>query len=156
MVCGYSRWASAVLIPTRTAEDLYAGWWQRLSTLGATPPLRAGLVPEDPCGVLGALPRRLWMLSSRVEDHQQRQEGHAMTLPGPQEGLNPAHVQAGESDDHVLAPATPGAEALGDGGAADDEPGSETQANRPLRVGLPLAPLLNSGRFDACRSWKSH
>ena len=37
MVCGYSRWASAVLIPTRTAEDLYAGWWQHLSTLGATP-----------------------------------------------------------------------------------------------------------------------
>jgi transposase len=37
MVCGYSRWASALLIPTRTAEDLYAGWWQHLSMLGATP-----------------------------------------------------------------------------------------------------------------------
>lgn len=37
MVCGYSRWASAVLIPTRTAEDLYAGWWQHLLLLGATP-----------------------------------------------------------------------------------------------------------------------
>jgi transposase len=37
MVCGYSRWASAVLIPTRSAEDLYAGWWQHISTLGATP-----------------------------------------------------------------------------------------------------------------------
>jgi transposase len=37
MVCGYSRWASAVLIPTRTAEDLYAGWWQHISMLGATP-----------------------------------------------------------------------------------------------------------------------
>ena len=35
MVCGYSRWASVVLIPTRTAEDLYSGWWQHLSTLGA-------------------------------------------------------------------------------------------------------------------------
>jgi len=34
MVCGYSRWASALLIPTRTAEDLYAGWWQHLSILG--------------------------------------------------------------------------------------------------------------------------
>jgi hypothetical protein len=52
-----------------------------------------------------------------------RQEGHAMTLPGPQEGLNPAHLQAGESDDDVLAPATPGAEALGDGGADADDPG---------------------------------
>jgi transposase len=37
MVCGYSRWASAMLVPTRTAEDLYAGWWQHLSTLGAIP-----------------------------------------------------------------------------------------------------------------------
>jgi hypothetical protein len=37
MVCGYSRWASAVLIPTRTVEDLYAGWWQHLSVLGAVP-----------------------------------------------------------------------------------------------------------------------
>lgn len=37
MVCGYSRWASAALIPTRTAEDLYAAWWQHLSVLGAVP-----------------------------------------------------------------------------------------------------------------------
>ena len=37
MVCGYSRWASAGLIPTRTAEDLYAGWWQHISALGAVP-----------------------------------------------------------------------------------------------------------------------
>ena len=36
-VCGYSRWACAVLIPTRTAEDLYAGWWQHFSALGAVP-----------------------------------------------------------------------------------------------------------------------
>lgn len=36
-VCGYSRWAGAVLIPTRTAEDLYAGWWQQLCDLGAVP-----------------------------------------------------------------------------------------------------------------------
>lgn len=26
MVCGYSRWAAALLVPTRHAEDLYAGW----------------------------------------------------------------------------------------------------------------------------------
>jgi transposase len=37
MVCGYSRWASAVLIPTRRAEDLYAGWWQLIDALGAVP-----------------------------------------------------------------------------------------------------------------------
>ena len=37
MVCGYSRWASGVLIPTRGAQDLYAGWWQHIRELGATP-----------------------------------------------------------------------------------------------------------------------
>ncbi|SDZ09295.1 Transposase [Geodermatophilus africanus] len=37
MVCGYSRWAAAVLIPSRTAEDLLAGWWQLLAALGAVP-----------------------------------------------------------------------------------------------------------------------
>jgi transposase len=37
MVTGYSRWLSAVLVPTRTAEDLFAGWWQLISALGAVP-----------------------------------------------------------------------------------------------------------------------
>ncbi|MGA9691461.1 MAG: IS21 family transposase [Pseudonocardiaceae bacterium] len=37
MVTGYSRWLSAVLIPTRTAEDLFAGWWGPLAALGAVP-----------------------------------------------------------------------------------------------------------------------
>jgi transposase len=37
MVTGYSRWLSAVLIPTRKAEDLFAGWWQLIEALGAVP-----------------------------------------------------------------------------------------------------------------------
>ena len=37
MVLGYSRVSSAVLVPSRSAEDLYAGWWQLISTLGAVP-----------------------------------------------------------------------------------------------------------------------
>jgi transposase len=37
MVCAYSRWLMAVLIPTRTAADLFAGWWQHISGLGAVP-----------------------------------------------------------------------------------------------------------------------
>jgi transposase len=37
MVCGYSRWAAAVLIPSRAGEDLLAGWWQLLAGLGAVP-----------------------------------------------------------------------------------------------------------------------
>jgi transposase len=37
MICGYSRWLSALLIPTRNAEDLFAGWWSHLRGLGAVP-----------------------------------------------------------------------------------------------------------------------
>jgi transposase len=37
MVCGYSRWLSAVLVPSRRAEDLFAGWCQHLNRLGAVP-----------------------------------------------------------------------------------------------------------------------
>jgi transposase len=37
MVAGYSRWLSGVLIPSRTAEDLFAGWWQLIHELGAAP-----------------------------------------------------------------------------------------------------------------------
>ncbi len=37
MVTGYARWAAAVLVPSRRAEDLYAGWWQLIAALGAVP-----------------------------------------------------------------------------------------------------------------------
>lgn len=37
MVCGYSRWLTARLVPTRNAEDLFAGWWALISQLGAAP-----------------------------------------------------------------------------------------------------------------------
>jgi transposase len=37
MVCGYSRWLSAILIPSRRSEDLLAGWWQLIAALGAVP-----------------------------------------------------------------------------------------------------------------------
>ena len=37
MVMGYSRWLSAILLPSHRAEDLFAGWWQLISVLGAVP-----------------------------------------------------------------------------------------------------------------------
>jgi transposase len=37
MVTGYARWDSALLIPSRHAEDLFAGWWQQIQALGAVP-----------------------------------------------------------------------------------------------------------------------
>jgi len=37
MVCGYSRHAAALLVPSRHGEDLFAGWWQLIRGLGAVP-----------------------------------------------------------------------------------------------------------------------
>lgn len=37
MGLGYSRWLLAKLLPTRKAEDLFAGWWRLLEQLGAVP-----------------------------------------------------------------------------------------------------------------------
>jgi transposase len=37
MMCAYSRWLAALLIPTRTAADLFAGWWQLVGGLCAVP-----------------------------------------------------------------------------------------------------------------------
>lgn len=37
MVCGYSRWLLAMLLPSRHAEDLFAGWWRLIEALGAVP-----------------------------------------------------------------------------------------------------------------------
>lgn len=37
MVTGYARWLSALLLPTRTVQDLFAGLWQLIVALGAVP-----------------------------------------------------------------------------------------------------------------------
>jgi transposase len=37
MVLGYSRWLLAMLLPSRRAEDLFAGWWRLIEYLGAVP-----------------------------------------------------------------------------------------------------------------------
>lgn len=37
MITGYARWVLAMLLPSRRAEDLYAGWWVLLQQLGAAP-----------------------------------------------------------------------------------------------------------------------
>ena len=49
MITGYSHWLSAILIPTRRPEDLFAGWWELLVELGAVPRLFTS-PSEDPIG----------------------------------------------------------------------------------------------------------
>ena len=51
MITGYSRWFSALLLPTRSAPDLFAGWWQLiegLAAVGALPVPRAALATRNP------------------------------------------------------------------------------------------------------------
>ena len=55
MVSGYSRWASAVLVPSRSAEDLFAGWWQLIQALGGVP----RLLVWDGEGAIGGHPDKL-------------------------------------------------------------------------------------------------
>src|SRR5215813_6499352 len=37
MITGYARHVDGLLIPSRGAEDLFAGWWRLISRLGAVP-----------------------------------------------------------------------------------------------------------------------
>lgn len=37
MVMGHSRWSCALLVPSRSAEDLFAGWWTQIDAFGAVP-----------------------------------------------------------------------------------------------------------------------
>jgi transposase len=39
MVSGYSRWLAALLIPSRSVEDLFDGWWRLINGLGGVPRL---------------------------------------------------------------------------------------------------------------------
>jgi O-antigen/teichoic acid export membrane protein len=41
MISGYSRWLSAVLIPSRSAGDLFAGLWTLIEELGSVPQVMA-------------------------------------------------------------------------------------------------------------------
>jgi transposase len=59
MVSGYSRWLSARLVPSRTAEDLFAGWWQLLAELRGVP---KALV-WDQEGAVGKRRRRVTVLT---------------------------------------------------------------------------------------------
>jgi transposase len=59
MVSGYSRWLSARLVPSRGAEDLFAGWWQLLAELGGVP---KALV-WDQEGAVGKRRRRVTVLT---------------------------------------------------------------------------------------------
>jgi transposase len=62
MVTGYARWLSARLIPSRAAEDLFAGWWQLISQLGAVP----RVLVWDGEGAVGKRRRRVTVLTEQA------------------------------------------------------------------------------------------
>src|SRR5215207_1904005 len=59
MVTGYARWLAALLIPSRVAEDLFAGWWQLLAQLGGVP----RVLVWDGEGAIGQRRRRVTVLT---------------------------------------------------------------------------------------------
>jgi transposase len=62
MVTGYARWLAARLIPSRTAEDLFAGWWQLISQLQAVP----RVLVWDGEGAVGQRRRRQTVLTQQA------------------------------------------------------------------------------------------
>jgi transposase len=62
MVTGYARWLAARLLPSRVAEDLFAGWWQLLDQLGAVP----RVLVWDGEGAIGQRRRRQTVLTEQA------------------------------------------------------------------------------------------
>jgi transposase len=62
MVTGYARWLSARLLPSRCAEDLFAGWWQLLHGLGGVP----RVLVWDGEGAVGKRRRRQTVLTEQA------------------------------------------------------------------------------------------
>jgi transposase len=62
MVTGYARWLTARLIPSRAAEDLFAGWWWLLAQLGAVP----RVLVWDGEGAVGQRRRRQTVLTEQA------------------------------------------------------------------------------------------
>jgi transposase len=62
MVTGYARWLAAQLIPSRVAEDLFAGWWQLIAQLGGVP----RVLVWDGEGAVGQRRRRQTVLTEQA------------------------------------------------------------------------------------------
>ena len=62
MVTGYARWLAARLLPSRVAEDLFAGWWQLIAQLGAVP----RVLVWDGEGAIGQRRRRQTVLTEQA------------------------------------------------------------------------------------------
>src|SRR4029453_16147499 len=63
MVSGYARWLSARLLPSRCAEDLFAGWWQLIDGLGGVP----RVLVWDGEGAVGQRRRRQTVLTEQAQ-----------------------------------------------------------------------------------------
>jgi transposase len=63
MVTGYARWLVARLLPSRCAEDLFAGWWQLLVELGGVP----RVLVWDGEGAVGQRRRRRTVLTEQAQ-----------------------------------------------------------------------------------------
>ena len=76
-VLGYSRWVSALLISSRSAQDLFAGRWRLVGGLGAVPRL---LVWDREGGIAVAGRSRPWIVRA---PWRARHQGGGLQARGP-------------------------------------------------------------------------
>jgi transposase len=121
MVTGYARWLAARLLPSRVAEDLFAGWWQLLQGLGGVPRVlvwdgegavgqrrrRQTVLTEQAHGFRGVLGAKIWICDPGDPEAKglvERANGYLETsfLPG-RTFSSPADFNAQLADWLVLA-----------------------------------------------------
>jgi transposase len=121
MVSGYARWLVARLLPSRVAEDLFAGWWQLIAQLGAVPRVlvwdgegavgqrrrRTTVLTEAAHAFRGVLGAKIWICDPGDPEAKglvERANGYLETsfLPG-RSFASPADFNAQLSDWLVLA-----------------------------------------------------
>jgi hypothetical protein len=88
MVTGYARWLAARLLPSRVAEDLFAGWWQLIAQLGAVP----RVLVWDGEGAVGQRRRRQTVLTEQAHAFRGVLGARILTLGIAQEVEPPTKV----------------------------------------------------------------
>src|SRR4051794_11791309 len=151
MITGYSRWLLAVLIPSRCAEDLFAGWWQLISTLGAVP----RLLVWDGEGAIGkyrpsasaltaqcqAVPRHVGDAGLRLQTARPGSEGAGRTRARLSRDLVPARPRI-----HLAGGLQHPVVGLVDAGEPPLAPRARLRTSRPDRRGPRRDAPLAAGR----------
>jgi hypothetical protein len=96
--CAYSRWLFAMLLPSRHAEDLFAGWWRLITALGAVPRVLVGRGGRD-----RALARRTGQVDHRTNSIG-RQGNRRPARSGVESALGDLKLKHGARRNNAASP----------------------------------------------------